>query len=598
MATSARDYIADKTPPVTTSIDEPLTNVVRRMINHDFSQIPVVDSQNRPVGIITSDSIRQALFNFPIALHELPSRRAMLKNPFLVNQKRDLISVFDDMRDGYALIIDERRILVGILTSYDVAGYFRQRARDIYQVENIENKLKDYVLLAFGSYPEGEKKLDQAIQSMTNSSIALRQKFENAVRHYLSLSARDERVGIVSHHLNSAFSEHLDARRPPVQFDDLTLSNYIDLFLYRDHWERLQDAFGLEKSAVRHILQSVLETRNDLAHFRDISRAQSYQLRDCYALLLEHEEALQKAFATDVVEDEGNKSTQDEQKVPPRSDSSVPGKQERVELPEKAIQSKEPPVPIEDEPAPNDSRYAPLAIWLQNLPIEKNLTKPSFKKIEQIIGGKLPDSAYSRREWWANDSVGHVQSKQWLDVGWRVASVNMTKQVVRFARIKERQRAYIEFFSRLVDRLNEEEGFEEKQALPDGANWLYIKTVFIQGRTVASFNFAFGRQNIFRVELYIDTGEQALNKQLFDALHRRRDQIEHRLGHKLSWQRLDSKRASRVAWNLKGHITDDEPQLEELREKATMAMVRSSQVMEKWLKELGPKILDDYESSD
>ena len=77
MATKVKEFVADKAPPVAATDEQPLADVVRRMIEYDFSQIPVVDSENRPIGIITSDSIRQTLYNFPITLHELPARHAM-----------------------------------------------------------------------------------------------------------------------------------------------------------------------------------------------------------------------------------------------------------------------------------------------------------------------------------------------------------------------------------------------------------------------------------------------------------------------------------------------------------------------------------------
>lgn len=589
MAMQAKEFIADRAPPVTATLEQPLVTIVRRMLDNDFSQIPVVDRQNHPIGIITSDSIRKALFNFPLTLHELPIRYAMLRDPQIIGHQVDLIDLFDNMHAGYLLIVDERQELVGIVTNYDTNEYFRQRAQDIYLVENIESILKDYVLLAFDAIDDGENRLDEAIQSMTNSSVALRQKFENALRHYLSLSADSGTPRrVISHHVATVFDQHLDVERPPTQFDDLTLSNYIDLFLYREHWNQLQSVFDLEKSAVTHLLKSVLNTRNDLAHFRDITRAQSAQLRDCYNFLVEHEEAIQRAFAVqDTSEDTSNATHETEEEFTPPISST----QENANRESEVIQES-PPSSVEDEPEPGESKYAPLAIWLENQPIDKALLKPSFEKIERIIGDKLPSSAYTRREWWANDSVGHVQSRQWLDVGWRVASVNMTERVVRFARIKERQKAYIDFFSKLINRLNQEPGFEEKHPLPDGSNWFFVKSVRVQDRTIAYFNFSFSRQSKFRVELYIDTNEQALNKRLFDALSQRRREIESALGHELLWQRLNSKRASRVAWTTRGHVTDDETQLDRLQEKVASIAVHFFQVMEANLQEVGRHVME------
>ena len=48
------------------------------------------------------------------------------------------------------------------------------------------------------------------------------------------------------------------------------------------------------------------------------------------------------------------------------------------------------------------------------------------------------------------------------------------------------------------------------------------------------------------MELYIDSGEQALDKAFFDALQGRADELTS-LGGDLSWERLDNRRASRSA---------------------------------------------------
>ena len=47
-------------------------------------------------------------------------------------------------------------------------------------------------------------------------------------------------------------------------------------------------------------------------------------------------------------------------------------------------------------------------------------------------------------------------------------------------------------------------------------------------------------------ELYIDRGDAVENKQIFDQLYARKDDIEKTFGGQLSWERLDAKRACRI----------------------------------------------------
>lgn len=56
----------------------------------------------------------------------------------------------------------------------------------------------------------------------------------------------------------------------------------------------------------------------------------------------------------------------------------------------------------------------------------------AFDEVARLVGG-LPRSAYTYREWWANEQRGsHVQARAWLDAGRRVEYVDLNRQRVRF----------------------------------------------------------------------------------------------------------------------------------------------------------------------
>lgn len=584
MTTTVQEFIKDKPPVEKTTVDDSLIAAVKRMIGDDYSQLPVIDSNNCPIGLITSESVLKALNNFATTLESVRIKHAMLKKPQIFNQNIDLLDLFEEMTGNVALVVDDENKLVQIITDFDTAQYFRQRAQDIILVENIENLLKDFVQLAFSSDSDGEARLELLIHTMTDSSFAIRQKFEKGMRSYLGserikfddalfdqvferqlfeegvhsylkLLPKDKQVSFDNALFNQVFEKYLANKQLLPKFDDLSLGHYISLFLHRDYWHHYEGIFELEKASISNLLESVRKTRNDLSHFREISRDQSIQLRDCYDLLNNHQEAINNALTPYEIE------TEDELTFRETEDVTITH-------------------PIDDEPVSGDSRYAPLAIWLQSQSSDKALVKPTFDRIEEIINGKLPESAYKNRSWWANDSVGHVQSKQWLDVGWRVASVNMTIQVVRFARIKERQKAYIDFYGALINELKKKPGFDYLRNLPDGSNWYWTKGISVKDRGLASFTFSFGRGNTFRVELYIDSGDGTLNKNIYDGLAAQKEEIEAEAGAELSWQRLNDRRASRIARIFKGHITDSEEELADLRQKAIPAMINYVKIMQ------------------
>ena len=128
-------------------------------------------------------------------------------------------------------------------------------------------------------------------------------------------------------------------------------------------------------------------------------------------------------------------------------------------------------VPADESSDVDQGRYARLANWLiKRAAIEASVTV-TFDEIEVLIQSPLPRSAFAHRSWWANDSVSHPQSLNWLDVGWRVANLNLTNRVVTFSRVEGRQGAYIGFFSAALNDLRARASWGVAGQSPSGTNW-------------------------------------------------------------------------------------------------------------------------------
>ena len=94
------------------------------MTEHDFSQLPVVDENKKPLGIVTSDSILHALSNFGVSLAELRVSHTIMKVD-TYSPDEDLFDLLDDLKNTYAvLIVNAEGTLIGIVTSYDTTDYF------------------------------------------------------------------------------------------------------------------------------------------------------------------------------------------------------------------------------------------------------------------------------------------------------------------------------------------------------------------------------------------------------------------------------------------------------------------------------------------
>lgn len=93
------------------------------------------------------------------------------------------------------------------------------------------------------------------------------------------------------------------------------------------------------------------------------------------------------------------------------------------------------------------SKYNSLKEHLGTL--HSNEWRASFKDIEDILGFKLPASAYEYQAWWANQSgSGHTQSAAWQEAGWKTEDLDLAKRTVKFVRY---QNAFAKY---APDRLN------------------------------------------------------------------------------------------------------------------------------------------------
>lgn len=83
------------------------------------------------------------------------------------------------------------------------------------------------------------------------------------------------------------------------------------------------------------------------------------------------------------------------------------------------------------------SKYSYLSILLAKAARFRSKITMRFAEIEDIIGDKLPDSAYKHRHWWSNIR-NRAPSESWLTVGWRVEEVNLKEEKVTFVREEKR----------------------------------------------------------------------------------------------------------------------------------------------------------------
>lgn len=545
MPATAKQLIEGRQPPATAKDTDSVVTALRIMIENDYSQLPVVDEGQVPRGLITADSILKAMNNFSVSADKLHVRDAETKYVAYTHEV-NVFDLLDSLNSTPAILLtDEDDRLAGIITNWDMAQYFRERSEDMMLVEDIETALKDHIRASFtsGASAESEADLKQAIDKIANAPTI--STVDTAIRKYVGIVVGKQKPDAEA--LNKVREAFLKDGK---SLDDLTLYQLIELMLYPSRWKHYQSNFTIDDKALRTMLVKVQEIRNTLAHFKDeVTPLQRESLRFCADWFNRNSAPtpdagiVQPVLVTDASLDEIDR--EDNPQTPVNAGD---------------FQS-------------SRSRYARLASFLQQQAASR--VQLTLDTIEVIIRNPLPPSARSHRSWWANDATSHVQSRHWIRAGWRVVGVNLTDGVITFARTAERERLYIDFFGELLAMYGRIADYPVKYGSPSGASWHTVGTFREKGAQVATLAFAFTKSSMFRAELYIDTGSAEINKQIFDVLHAQREEFESNLLAAIatseqvasisalaetmfvSWERLNNRRACRVALMVRGNITDE-----------------------------------------
>ncbi len=145
----------------------------------------------------------------------------------------------------------------------------------------------------------------------------------------------------------------------------------------------------------------------------------------------------------------------------------------------------------------------------------------------------------------------------------------------------ERHMLRLDFWRSLLERAKAKTSLHANIS-PSKDNWISKGA----GKSGLSYNYSI-LMNAGRVELFIDTGDAETNKRYFDQFFAHKTSIESVFGDSLDWQRMDDKRASRVAYQITGSgglkTPDSWP---ELQDRMIEAMIHLEEAFKSYIKEL------------
>lgn len=105
---------------------------------------------------------------------------------------------------------------------------------------------------------------------------------------------------------------------------------------------------------------------------------------------------------------------------------------------------------------------------------DENQIEMTFSELEEVLGFKLPDSAYLYRPWWANQAKsGHSQAMAWDTAGWKTKLVDLEKESLMFERIVAK--------NEIDTAASTSTGTSDNQEYWVYENWTHNKAIIHQG---------------------------------------------------------------------------------------------------------------------
>lgn len=537
MSPTLKDLLPPDQQPLTVRRHDTVLEAIERLRAHQYNQLPVVDEDGRCLAeVISYDTIVQAVISMDAKLSELRVKDAT-KQVKTYREDDDLLTTLDAIqREDFALIVDEEQTLTGIVTTADTTVYFHDYARDLMVIEGIEESVKEAIDIVYGGLHAPE--LAEAIEAVTDRAADTRSKLPTAIKAYLG------KMGIPFPNEDDGEAlrvaeSRLNLPKAGKAFDRLSFDEYTEILLRHNKAPTAGETNSVE--SVRRMLNKVRDTRNKLAHFRgDVSVAEREHLK----------------FTAQWFERNQPVGTNGERPTDGKDESETPVAAVTSDPSLDAITTNPPYENSGEEDSIPQGKFAALSEYLSKIPKRISNHRMTFSEIEKVLGEKLPESAYEYRAWWTNDP-SKPTAAAWLTQGWKAQNLSMSEGRVNFVRTDDRQRAYIQFFSQVNARMENESNFPPRVPNPQGQNWHRLAFLQSGGQQRADIVGAFVRQKRFRIELYLDNADEEANKACFDALQARQAEFEQRFGEPLKWERLNDRRACRIAIYTEASILTD-----------------------------------------
>jgi len=282
MPISAKTLVAEQLL-VTVTLQDSVGHAHNLMHEHGYSQLPIVDTDLKPIGIITAETIAQQVKLYGPTFETQPIGNADFDEPLKFHHTKDIFALLDSLnRPSAILLVDDSEKLINIITNRDTALYFRQKAEDLILIGFIEKSLKSHIVsILGGNSPE----LQEAVDYLSGSYEGNRKRVTQSLNTLKKVIIEVFKVkGHVLVEDDSDLINILDTSLPQaklITFDDLTLDGFIKIV--ENNWGQFESIFkSFPQDSWSKMMHNVREIRNKVFHFKEeVTRIERVSLRGC-----------------------------------------------------------------------------------------------------------------------------------------------------------------------------------------------------------------------------------------------------------------------------------------------------------------------------
>ena len=240
--------------------DTPAYDVLDRMVDHNFSQVPVQDAEKRIIGVFTWKSFSKRVCDLRSASKVLPIDlpvREFIEPPRFIDPEVYIDTETDWADIDYVLVGDESKLL-GVLCVSDALGRLNDYAEAFVLIYEVEHEIRDLVRDLYSA-----EELAAQVQAINDSATEPAEKLCDELRQLQQDLGNKPAIGKAIRLLSRPAGA-----RALQNLEDLSFSQYKALICSEANWPRFKPVFDTLREIVDTDFDRINDLRNVVFHFR------------------------------------------------------------------------------------------------------------------------------------------------------------------------------------------------------------------------------------------------------------------------------------------------------------------------------------------